>query len=80
MSIVISNDNQYIIKDNDKLLYVHKHYENFESNAASRYFQNKAKNKNQLLNRYKTRFLNRIKINNSTKEILNLTTAAQQEK
>ena len=80
MSIVISNDNQYIIKDNDKLLYVHKHYENFESNVASRYFQNKAKNKNQLLNRYKTRFLNRIKINNSTKEILNLTTEAQQEK
>ena len=38
MSIVISNDNQYNIKDNDKLLYVHKQYENFESNAASRYF------------------------------------------
>ena len=63
----------------EKLLYVHRNANNFNSEIAKSYFQKKQENKMTMLNRYKTNLMARIQLTDEVKQLFNLTTQEGQE-
>ena len=76
MGFVFEKDNsdKYIINTNtgEALLYVHRNYENFESSAATQYFQTKQALGEKMLARYKSSLLQSMTIPPKVSDILEL--------
>lgn len=81
MSIVFSDDKQYIINNTtgQQLIYVHKHVENFDSAAATGYFQQKQLYGEKMLERYRENFVSHLSLPDNIKQLLNFSTVQGQE-